>query len=114
MLAPFSNIFSRSALLELEARFFLAPPARAGISQDNRALNRPISAYSSLICFLCSASRARSSFAIILEKLDEVFQSLLFPFVDLVRMNAVFDSDLCHAFVFSEGFQDDLGFLASG
>ena len=50
-------------------------------------------------------------FAVIFKELHEIFQRLLFPFVYLIRMGAVFGSNLCDALFFSDYFQDDLSFL---
>ena len=96
---------NRSALLMKPDFFF---------SQDNWALNRPISAYNSLSCFSCSASLALLALAFIFKQLVEIFQRLLLPFVDLVRMDTVFRGDLGYAFVFLQRFQHDLCLLAGG
>lgn len=54
------------------------------------------------------------AFAVILEKLGKVFQRLSFPFMNLIRMDAILGGNLSHALVFSDCFQDDLCFLNSG
>jgi len=53
------------------------------------------------------------SFAVIFKQLRKVFQSLSFPFMDLIWMDVVFGGNLNHAFVFLDCLQDDLGFLNS-
>ena len=54
------------------------------------------------------------AFAVIFKQLREILQRLFFSLVNLIRVDAVFGSDLCHAFFFSDGFQYDLCLLAGG
>lgn len=54
------------------------------------------------------------AFAVIFKKLRKIFQGLLFPLVDLIRMNAVFNRDLRNTLFLSDRFQDDWCLLAGG
>jgi len=54
------------------------------------------------------------AFAVILKKLRKVFERLLFPFMDLIRVDVVFGGNLSHALIFSDYFQDDLCLWVGG
>jgi hypothetical protein len=51
--------------------------------------------------------------AVVFKELRKVFQGLPFPFMDLIRVDAILSGDLSDTFVFSDGLQDDLCFLKS-
>jgi len=96
-------MLKRSALLNVEARFFFEPGQLGAQTAD---LGVQLGELPFVLGF-----PGFFALALILEQLRKVLQGLLPPAVQLVWMYPAFGGNLGNTFVFAEHFQNDLGFL---